>query len=85
MKRTRQTVWAGKKGTRKYPDEYGGKLPYVRHYYDRQRKRRTTTIEIVVCGKEWVPKKISPKTVVNEKVAWGESGIDRRIKKSIIG
>jgi hypothetical protein len=80
MKRTRQTVRAGKKGIRKYPDEYGGKLPYVRQYYDRQRKRRTTTIEIIVCGKEWVPKKIPPKTVVNVRVAWGESGIAGKIK-----
>jgi hypothetical protein len=82
MKRMRQTIRAGKRGTRKYLDEYGDKLLSVRYHYDWDRKRRITTVEIITQEKRWIPRKIPPQTIVKVEVEWGEADLARRIKSS---
>jgi hypothetical protein len=82
MKSSRQTIKAGKKGTKKFVDKYGPSLLYVRYYYDIKRQKRITTVELLLDEKSWVPKKINPNKLVHIKVQWGESEIAQRIKQS---
>jgi hypothetical protein len=81
MKRLRQTIKAGKRGTTKYVDKYGPDLLYVRYYYDWEKRKRTTTVELVLDRKKWEPKKIPPKTKVKLKVGREEIGIQKKIKE----
>jgi hypothetical protein len=81
MKRTRQTIKAGEKGTKKYLDKYGSNLLYVRYYYDLKKLRRITTVELILDEKKWVPTKIKPDKIVKVKVDWGEKEIALKIRK----
>jgi hypothetical protein len=81
MKRIRQTIKAGKRGTIKYVDKYGPDLLYVRYYYDWEKRKRITTVELVLDRKKWEPKKIPPKTKVKLKVGREEIGIQKKIKE----
>ncbi|MGD0339911.1 MAG: hypothetical protein ABSB78_14115 [Bacteroidota bacterium] len=80
MKRTRQTIKAGERGTAKYVQKYGLNLLFVRYYYDWEKKRRITTAEVIIDKKDWIPKKIKPTTIVKVKVDWAETGIRQSIK-----
>jgi hypothetical protein len=80
MKRMRQTIKAGKRGTKKYLEKYGSHLIYVRYYYDVKRLRRITTVELIIEEKKWVPAKIRPEKIVQVKVDWGEKEIAMKIK-----
>jgi hypothetical protein len=82
MKRIRQTIKAGKRGTKKYLDKYGTDLLYVRYYYDWEKRKRITTVELVLDKKKWEPKKIKPTTIVKVKVEWGEKEIAGKIKEN---
>jgi hypothetical protein len=44
----RQTLSPGQKGTKKFLERYGKQLICVRYRYDDQRRKRFTTIEIIV-------------------------------------
>jgi hypothetical protein len=79
MMRTRQTIKAGKRGTKKYLQEYGSKLLCVRYYYDWKNKKRKTTIEIIVGESEWEPKRIPNKTIVKVEVGRTERDIQQKI------
>jgi hypothetical protein len=80
MKRARQTIKAGERGTKKLVKEFGSNLLNVRIYYDIKRKRKIRTIELLVDENEWVPTKINPAKIVKLKVNWGEPEIARKIK-----
>jgi hypothetical protein len=81
MKRIRQTIKAGKRGTTKYVDKYGPDLLYVRYYYDWEKRKRITTIELVVDRKKWEPKKIPYLTIVKLKVGTEEYDLRQKIKE----
>ena len=82
MMRTRQTIKAGKRGTKKYLQQYGSKLLYVRYYYDWKNKKRKTTIEIIVDKSEWEPKRIPGKTIVKIEVGIDEMDVRQKIKQN---
>jgi hypothetical protein len=48
MRQARRTLTPGQKGTKKLLDQYGSSLVYVRYRYDEQRRKRYTTVEIIV-------------------------------------
>jgi hypothetical protein len=68
MKRARQTIKAGLRGTKKLVDKFGSDLLFVRYYYDIEKNRKITTVEIVTDTIQWEPKKIPPTTIVKLKV-----------------
>lgn len=82
MKRTRQTIKAGQRGTRKLVDKYGTELLFVRYYYDWEKRKRITTVEIVTDTKKWEPKKIPAKTIVKLKVGVKEFDIQKKIREN---
>lgn len=45
----------GDKGTRKLSKEYGNKLVCVRYRYDKKKKKRYKTIELIVEEVDWQP------------------------------
>lgn len=47
----------GQPGTKKLTGRYGKRLICVRYRYDARRKRRYTTVELIVASAEWVPKR----------------------------
>jgi len=45
----------GQNGTKKWSEQYGDSLVSVRYRYDKDTKRRYTTVEIIVEEGEWTP------------------------------
>jgi len=80
MKRARQTIKAGERGTKKLVKEYGSNLLNVRFYYDIKMKRKITTIELLVDEKDWVPTKINSAKIVKLRVDWGETEVAKKIR-----
>ncbi len=63
--KTRLCLAAGQKGTLKQYEEYGDKLFCVRYRYNKKKKLRIKTVELVVDITKWTPSKpeeIKPKT-----------------------
>jgi hypothetical protein len=81
MKRARQTIKAGLRGTKKLVDKFGTDLLFVGYYYDIEKHKKITTVEIVTDTIKWEPKKIPPTTIVKLKVGIGEYEIQRKIKE----
>jgi hypothetical protein len=74
----RLTRKPGQKGTKELTLLYGEKLVCVRYRYDKEKKRRYKTVEIIVEESEWIPND----ALVLVKVAWGERGISYKVKKA---
>ena len=78
--RTRVKLRPGQRGTKQWLNQYGDQLVCVRYRYDAQRRKRYTTIELIVAEADWTPPPPPPDTVVGVRVAWGEAALARRIK-----
>ena len=80
--KTRRTIYPGKAGSKKWQKMYGDKLVCVRYKYDDQRKRRFTTIELVVEEQDWQPNTtIIPKNkIVQVQIKYGEVELARQVK-----
>ena len=48
----------GQKGTKRLLERFGARLLYVRYRYDRDARRRYTTVELVVDSQPWAPRSI---------------------------
>jgi hypothetical protein len=81
MKRTRQTIKAGERGTKKLVDKYGSDLLYVRYYYNWQKRKRITTVELIIDSRNWQPKKIANTAIVKVKIDYEEIGLREKIKE----
>ncbi len=81
---TRRTLTPGQKGTKKFLDLYGEKLCSVRYRYDEQRRKRFTTVELIVEESDWTPPAapIVEPTLVGLRVALHEVDVQRVIKKA---
>jgi len=55
--KTRSCYAAGRKGTIKMYEQYGNTLFCVRYRYNRKKKLRIKTVELVVDTVKWTPKK----------------------------
>jgi len=52
--RVKTSLKPGQKGTKKWCEIYGDRLITVRYRYDEKKRRRFTTVEIIVGESEWV-------------------------------
>jgi len=75
----RRKLNPGQKGTKKFLDQYGDQLVCVRYRYDREQRKRFTTVEIIVEEGGWSP----PEPVrVGLRVGLQEVALQRRIKQA---
>jgi hypothetical protein len=77
--RTRTTLRPGQRGTKKWARQYGDRLVCVRYRYDEQRRRRYTTVEIIVDEAAWAPPP-APDTIVGLRVTREEVALQRAIR-----
>jgi hypothetical protein len=82
MIRSRQTIKAGKRGTMKFIRKFGSDLVNVRYYYDLKKKKKITTVELLIWEKEWIPKKFNPKKPVKLRIDWGEKELAKKVKEN---
>ena len=62
----RATRRPGQKGTKKLVQKFGDRLIFVRYRYDTERRRRFTTVELIVDESPWNPRSpISPPVAPN--------------------
>lgn len=76
----RATLRPGRRGTKRWQAIYGDRLVCVRYRYDAGRRRRYTTVEVIVAEAPWLPSPPAPETMVGVKVDWGEVDVARAIK-----
>ena len=81
---TRLTLKPGQKGTKKLLRRYGDDLVCVRYRYDRRKKKRYKTVELIVEEVDWEIKSPlpDPKTKVAIRVDWGETELGVKVKKA---
>jgi hypothetical protein len=48
-------VRPGQNGIKNLVERYGERLVRVRYLYDKQSRRRHTTVELIVDSREWTP------------------------------
>ena len=81
---TRLTLKPGQRGTKKLLKRYGDRLVCVRYRYDRAKKKRYKTVELIVEEIEWEVKSPlpGPKTKVALRIEWGEIELGIKVKKA---
>jgi hypothetical protein len=73
-------------GTRKLAARFGERLVCVRHRYDADKRKRYTTVELIVAEDDWTPRERSPRAsrspedMVYVRVAWDEVGLRAKLK-----
>lgn len=74
----------GEPGTKAFVELYGDRLVCVRYRYDAERRRRYTTVEIIVSEGPWEPprKAPAPDDIVYLRVIWGELEVARQLRKA---
>ena len=84
MMETRLTLKPGQKGTKKLLNRYGEQLVCVRYRYDKEKKKRYKTVELIVEEVDWVVKSPlpDPNTKVAIRVDWEETEIRDRVKRA---
>lgn len=76
----RRTLAPGQKGAKRFLDRYGEQLVCVRYRYDEQRRKRFTTVEIIVEESGWsLPEKPA---IVGLRVELQETSLHRRVKQA---
>lgn len=70
----------GQKGAKKFLERYGEQLVCVRYRYDDQRRKRFTTIEILIEESAWSPPE-KPE-IVGLRVEFRETELQRRVKQA---
>ena len=76
----RRTLTPGQKDTKKFLDRYREQLVCVRCRYDDQRRKRYTTIEIIVEESGWSPPEKTE--IVGLQVEFRETELQRRVKQA---
>ena len=83
----RATRRPGQQGTRKLAQEFGDRLIFVRYRYDAERRRRFTTVELIVDESPWTPPSpISPPVaptpgeLVGVRIDVSEGTLRRKVK-----
>lgn len=80
--KAQRTIKPGAPGTKKWVDKYGDTLVCVRYKYDEEKRRRLTTIEVIVDEKCWAAdeRRIPKNRMMNLRVDYGEINIARLVK-----
>lgn len=81
MMQARRKLAPGRKGTKKFSDRYGDQFICVRYRYDEERRKRFTTVEIIVEESGWSPPSANP-VIVGLRVALHEVGLQRQVKQA---
>lgn len=76
----RVTLRPGQRGTKKLTERFGDRLICVRYRYDIERRRRVTTVELVVDEAPWEPSAGSQSRLVGVRVDYRESELRNRVK-----
>jgi hypothetical protein len=77
----RTTILPGQKGTRQLLRKYGNQLVCVRYRYDKERKKRYKTVELIVDEKDWEPGVNYPsERQVLIRVGYGEVELREQVK-----
>ncbi len=77
----RATIKPGLNGTKKYLQKYGDQLVCVRYRYDKAKKRRQTTVELIVDEQDWIQGyNIKPDQVVPIKIEFAEMDLREKVK-----
>ena len=76
----RRTPAPGRTSVKKFLDRYGERLVCVRYRYDEQRRKRSTTVEIIVEESGWSPPE--KPAIVGMRVEFQETELQRRVKQA---
>ena len=76
----RRTLVSGQKGAKTFLDCYGEQLVCVRYRYDEQRRKRFTTVEIIVGESAWSPPE--KPAIVGLWIEFQETDLQRRVKRA---
>jgi hypothetical protein len=74
--KTRLTLPAGANGTKRLVERYGDRLICVRYRYDRERRVRMKTVELIEEEAPWLP----PDALYLVKIDWEETELQVRVK-----
>jgi len=79
---TSTTIQPGRRGAKKFVEQYGDRLVCVRYRQDEERQRRVKTVELIVEEWPWTPPLPQRKkeSIVLVKVAFQERELRRQIK-----
>lgn len=79
--RPRAKLWPGEPGTKRFREQYGDRLVCVRYLYDANRRRRVTTVELVVDEGVWAPRprRPAPDPVVGIRTDWDDRDVESRV------
>lgn len=77
---SRRTLTPGQKGTKKFLDCYGEPLFCVRDRYDEQRRKRFTSVELMVDESDCAPSERP--AIVGLRVELKETDLQRRLKQA---
>ena len=77
MSKTRLTLPAGAPGTKRLVERYGERLLCVRYRYDRERRVRIKTVELIEEETPWLPRN----ALYLVKIDWEETDLQVRAKK----
>lgn len=78
----RVTLRPGQRGTKKLVERFGERLLCVRYRYDPRRRRRVTTVELVVAEVPWEPRRpaLEASALVEVRIGYQEHELRQRIK-----
>lgn len=77
MLKTRLTLTPGANGTKKLQARYGDRLVCVRYRYDRERRKRFKTVELIEEEADWTPDGV----IYLVEIAWEEADLRARAKR----
>ena len=77
------TLTPGQNGTKQLLKKYGDQLVSVRYRYDKARRKRIKTIELIIDEQDWIPGvKIPPDRKVSLKIGFGETELREQVKSA---
>ncbi|PNU19806.1 hypothetical protein C2E25_10880 [Geothermobacter hydrogeniphilus] len=77
----RATLKPGQNGTKELTRRYGDRLVCVRYRYDKVRRMRYKTVELIVEAKPWIPPYTEgPARKVLIQVSYGETELRKKVK-----
>jgi hypothetical protein len=81
---TEKTLMPGDPGTKKWMQQYGDKLICIRYRYDRERKTKLKTVELIAEEKSCTNRKPRPSwnRIVKLRIRYGEIHLSRMVKES---
>ncbi|GAK60035.1 hypothetical protein U27_07022 [Candidatus Vecturithrix granuli] len=82
--KARLTVQPNHRRAKKLREQYGDRLVYVRYRYDRVRKKRFTTVELIIDEADWEPQTTMPASdeIVGVRVERHERNVQKQVKQA---